>query len=531
MTEGFSTSGTGHCHQPADPRPQFSEPNLPKLRWPQESRPRPQLARNLTSTEAIGKWIATVPSAAGTAGGPTPAESPLRARTRRERREDWLPEPGGTEAVPPDDRGRAIPPPIRSGGPGTGASKLHRVPLRAWPGSHRPSHPAGVTRIAAPTVTVTGPGNSSGTARHGRSSSPAPTADRRARRPSPGLRPVVRRVGPTYDPTELPAGSDARAPARAHWRSGGHSCHPVPTAGGAGLFTLLTLAVPSGAGAQAILAEPGAPPPGSLEGRPVVLVTGSTSGLGREVALAMAGRGAHVIVHGRNRERGIEVVERIAAEGAGSASFHAADFGSMARVQALGETILRDYGRLDVLVNNAGIWLSGDDTRRVSTDGHELSFAVNYLSHFLLTRMLLPMIPASPASRIVNVSSGAQTPIDFEDPMIEDGYSSRRSYAQSKLAQILFTFDLAEELEDTGIRVNALHPATLMDTNMVLSAGVRPRSSVAEGLEAVMQLIVSENVGSGQYFDGRRPSRAHAQAYDEEARARLRRLSEEIVGR
>ena len=306
---------------------------------------------------------------------------------------------------------------------------------------------------------------------------------------------------------------------------------PRPERRGAGFLALLTLAVPSGGSGQAVAAEPGAPPPESLEGRPVVLVTGSTSGLGREVALAMAGRGAHVIVHGRDRGRGLEVVERIAAEGAGSASFYAADFGSVARVRALGEAILRDHGRLDVLVNNAGIWLSGDNTRRVSADGHELSFAVNYLSHFLLTRMLLPIIPASPASRIVNVSSGAQAPIDFDDPMIEEGYSSRRSYAQSKLAQILFTFDLAGELEDTGIQVNALHPATLMDTNMVLSAGVRPRSSVEEGLEAVMRLIVPEDVGSGEYFDGLRPSRANRQAYDEGARARLRRLSEELVDR
>ena len=144
--------------------------------------------------------------------------------------------------------------------------------------------------------------------------------------------------------------------------------------------------------------------------------------------------------------------------------------------------------------------------------------------------MLLPIIPESPESRIVNVSSGAQTSIDFDDPMIEDGYSGGRAYGQSKLAQILFTFDLARELEDTGIKVNALHPATLMDTNMVLSAGVRPRSSVNEGLEAVINLIVSEGLGSGQYFNGLRASQANGQAYDEEARARLRRLSEELVG-
>ena len=298
----------------------------------------------------------------------------------------------------------------------------------------------------------------------------------------------------------------------------------------AGFLALLTLAAPSAMSAQAILPEPEAPAPESLAGRQVVLVTGSTNGLGREVALAMAERGAHVIVHGRNRERGLEVVERIGATRGGSASFYAADLGSIAQVRALARAVLRDYDRIDVLVNNAGIWLSRDNTRRLSADGHELSFAVNYLSHFLLTRMLLPIIPESPGSRIVNVSSGAQTPLDLDDPMMEDGYSGRRAYAQSKLAQILFTFDLARELEGTGIKVNALHPATLMDTNMVLSAGVRPRSSVEEGLEAVMNLIVSDDLGSGQYFDRLRASRANRQAYDEEARAELRRLSEALVG-
>ena len=354
----------------------------------------------------------------------------------------------------------------------------------------RPPHSARGTVVVRP----------AGTAYH-------PTLARRRGTPRTG-----RRRPPTRDPGERPM------PSRAERR-------------GAGLVALFALAVPSGAGGQVVRAEPGAPPPQSLEGRPVVLVTGSTSGLGREVALAMAERGAHAIVHGRDRARGLEVVEQIAAEGTGSASFYRTDLGSMAEVRALGEAILRDYGRLDVLVNNAGIWLSGESARRTSADGHELSFAVNYLSHFLLTRMLLPIIPPSPTSRIVNVSSGAQTPIDFDDPMLEEGYSGSRGYAQSKLAQILFTFDLAEELADTGIRVNALHPATLMDTNMVLAAGVRPRSSVEEGLEAVMHLIISEDVGSGQYFDGLRPSRAHAQAYDGEARARLRRLSEELAGR
>ena len=280
--------------------------------------------------------------------------------------------------------------------------------------------------------------------------------------------------------------------------------------------------------AQEIMSEPAAPSAQALEGRQVVLVTGSTSGLGRGVALAMAGRGAHVIVHGRNRDRGMEVVEEI-TDGPGSATFYAADFASLAQVRALGEAILRDYDRVDVLVNNAGIWLSGDSERHESEDGLELSFAVNYLSGFLLTEMLIPIIPRSPDSRIVNVASGAQSPIDFDDPMIENGYSGGRSYGQSKLAQILHAFDLAAELAGTGIKVNALHPATLMDTNMVISAGVQPRSSVEDGLEAVMNLIVPSDLGTGGYYNGTRESRASDQAYDDEARAALRQLSEELV--
>lgn len=281
--------------------------------------------------------------------------------------------------------------------------------------------------------------------------------------------------------------------------------------------------------AQEIVPEPAAPPSESLDGRRVILITGSTGGLGREVALSLGTTGDHVIVHGRNRERGLEVVEEIERSGS-SASFYQADLASVDEVRRLGEAILRDYDRIDVLVNNAGIWLSGDDARRLSPDGYELSFAVNYLSGFLLTHMLLPLIPNGPDSRIVNVASGAQTPIDFDDPMMEEGYSGSRSYGQSKLAQVMFTFDLAELLADRGIVVNTLHPATLMDTDMVIEAGVQPRSSVEEGRDAVLNLIDSPDLESGQYFSGLRPARANRQAYDEEARARLRELSEELVG-
>jgi NAD(P)-dependent dehydrogenase (short-subunit alcohol dehydrogenase family) len=267
-----------------------------------------------------------------------------------------------------------------------------------------------------------------------------------------------------------------------------------------------------------------------LEGRQVILITGSTDGLGREVARRLAADGHHVVVHGRNRERGEALLAEIEAEGKGSAAFYAADFASLDEVRELAAAITRDYERLDVLVNNAGIWASGNNARRLSADGHELQFAVNYLAGYLLTRELLPLLKRSAPARIVNVASAAQTPIDFDDPMIERGYTGGRGYGQSKLAQIIFTFDLAGELDGTGVTVNALHPSTLMDTQMVRDAGVTPRSTVDEGARALIRLITAPDAGTGQYFNVLQPARANAQAYDETARARLRQLSESLTG-
>ena len=265
-----------------------------------------------------------------------------------------------------------------------------------------------------------------------------------------------------------------------------------------------------------------------VQGQRVVLVTGSTGGLGREIARRLVAAGDHVVVHGRNLERGSELVAEIEAGGSGSARFYRADLGSFAQVRALAAALRRDYDRLDVLVNNAGIWLEGP--RRLSEDGHELHFQVNYLSHYLLTRELLPLLRESAPARIVNVSSIAQSPIDFDDVMLEEDYSDGRAYAQSKLAQVMFTFDLAKELEDTRVVANALHPATMMDTDMVLERGARARSSVHEGVAAVMNAIDAPDPGSGGYFNQTTPSRAHDQAYDEEARERLRTLSARLTG-
>jgi NAD(P)-dependent dehydrogenase (short-subunit alcohol dehydrogenase family) len=188
--------------------------------------------------------------------------------------------------------------------------------------------------------------------------------------------------------------------------------------------------------------------------------------------------------------------------------------------------------RLDILINNAGVGTGGQDSKRqVSADGYELRFAVNYLAGFLLTSELLPLLKASAPARIANVASAGQQAIDFGDMMLTHGYSGVRAYCQSKLAQILFTIDLAEQLKGTGITVNALHPASYMDTTMVRQAGVKPWSSVETGANAILNLAASPALEgrSGLYFDGQRESRADAQAYDEKARRQLRALSLELI--
>lgn len=271
--------------------------------------------------------------------------------------------------------------------------------------------------------------------------------------------------------------------------------------------------------------------PADVEGREIALVTGSTDGLGREIALRLGATGAHVIVHGRNEERGAEVVEEIRATG-GTARFIRADLGSLDEVRELAATVLRDYDRLDLLVNNAGIGRGPDGaTREESVDGHELRFAVNYLSHFLLTHRLLPLLKAGAPARVVSVTSTAQTPIDFDDVMLERAeYEGARAYAQSKLAQILFTMDLAEQLDGTGVTANAVHPAVYMATSMVLNRGGTPLTTIDEGADAVWHVITSPDAGTGQYYNQERVARAHEQAYDLEARARLRELSRQLTG-
>jgi NAD(P)-dependent dehydrogenase (short-subunit alcohol dehydrogenase family) len=266
-----------------------------------------------------------------------------------------------------------------------------------------------------------------------------------------------------------------------------------------------------------------------------ILITGATDGLGRGVATELAGRGATVLVHGRDPDR----IERTIAEireatGSERVRGYRADLASLAQVRSLADEVSEENEQLHGLVNNAGLGTAepGGGERMESEDGYELRFAVNYLAGFLLTRLLEPMLIRSAPARIVNVSSAGQASIDFDDVMLEHRYDGLQAYCQSKLAQVMFTLDEAERLREHGVTVNCLHPSTYMPTKMVAAAGVRPASTLEDGIRPTVRLIADPDLDltTGAYFDREHESAAHSQAYDERARQRLWELSEELTG-
>jgi NAD(P)-dependent dehydrogenase (short-subunit alcohol dehydrogenase family) len=267
----------------------------------------------------------------------------------------------------------------------------------------------------------------------------------------------------------------------------------------------------------------------------IIVVTGATAGLGRHLVGKLAVGGATVVIHGRDEAK----VDKIRAEVSATSSQATvltvvADLADLRQVERMASELLDRTDRLDVLVNNAGIGFGPPRAgREVSADGYELRFAVNYLAGYHLTRRLLPRLVASAPARIVNVVSIGQQPLDFADLMLEGAYTGVAAYRRSKLAQIMFTFDLAEELAGHGVTVNALHPATFMDTAMVRDAGGRPMSTVEEGATATLRLITAPELDgvTGRFFDGLDEARANDQAYDAEARAHLRHVSDQLVRR
>jgi len=265
-----------------------------------------------------------------------------------------------------------------------------------------------------------------------------------------------------------------------------------------------------------------------------VLVTGSTSGLGQVLAQRLARMGATVVAHGRDPRRLEALAEQIAASGGRNIDTVQADLAEIRQVDRLADTVLRRHHRLHALVNNAGVGFGRPHgERELSVDGIELRFAVNHLAGYALAQRLADRLAAGAPARIVQVASAGQLALDPEDPLTAVAYDGITAYRRSKLAQIMATYDLAADLVGTGVTVNALHPASFMNTAMVREYGQRPLSTVDEGLQAVLRLVTDPALDgvSGRYFNGIHSAQPDPQADDPAARAWLRSFSDGLLQR
>jgi NAD(P)-dependent dehydrogenase (short-subunit alcohol dehydrogenase family) len=272
----------------------------------------------------------------------------------------------------------------------------------------------------------------------------------------------------------------------------------------------------------------------------VCLITGATSGIGKATAMGLASMGASVVMVGRDRGRGEAALAEV-KEGSANASVDLllADLSSQEDIRRLAGEFKEAHPRLDVLINNAGVIRS---KRVASADGIEMTFAVNHLAHFLLTNLLLDLLKATAPSRIVNVSSGEQRngTIDFDDLQGEKGYKTAKAYSQSKLATVLFTYELARRLEGTGVSANCLHPG-VVGTNLgsgvsgVFGFTVRALTplmkSPEKGAETSIYLASSPEVEglSGGYFVKKAEARSSDVSHDERIARRLWEASAELT--
>ena len=263
--------------------------------------------------------------------------------------------------------------------------------------------------------------------------------------------------------------------------------------------------------------------------RKTILITGATEGIGKLAATDLASqfKDAIILIHGRNKEKLETASEQIKEKtGHGNIQTYLADFSSLEEVRKMSTEILTEHDSLDILINNAG---AGFAAPRLGKDGTETRFTVNYLAPFLLTNLLLPAIQKPVSSRIVNVSSAGQSPIHFDDIMMNKNFDAVTAYTRSKLAIIMFTFDLAENLKT--VTANCLHPGTYLDTGMVRESGIQPLGTAQSGADALVYLATSaelQNI-SGKYFNVKTEARANAQAYDINARRKLEKIGLQLT--
>ncbi|MDL4841787.1 SDR family oxidoreductase [Aquibacillus rhizosphaerae] len=274
----------------------------------------------------------------------------------------------------------------------------------------------------------------------------------------------------------------------------------------------------------------------------VVIVTGANSGMGLATSMALARTGATVVMLCRSEKRGKLALDEVKREsGNDSVMLMVCDLGSHKSIADFCLEFKKRYQRLDVLINNAGVVIPG---RHQTLDGYELQFGVNHLGHFLLTNMLLEVLIASAPARIINVASGAHKigKIHFKDVNLSENYTVWRAYAQAKLANILFTYQLAEKLEGTGVTANCLHPgavATNMGINRKTGFGtyitklLKPFfQTSAEGAATTIYLATSNDVNgvTGKYFYKKRPIDSSKKSYDKNSAKKIWDLSEDMTG-
>lgn len=253
-----------------------------------------------------------------------------------------------------------------------------------------------------------------------------------------------------------------------------------------------------------------------------ILITGSTDGLGKALAIKLASKDTEILLHGRNKAKGEMVINEIMTKyNNARLSYYNADFSLLDEVNSLSNKLLEENKRIDILINNAGM----ATYNYVKTNiGMEMTMTVNYLSQVLLTEKLLSLIPHA-TGKIINVASASQAAIDFSDFAMEKYFEGYSAYSKSKTALIMYTLDLAERLKNSNIAVNALHPATLMNTNMVGKS--LALNSVDSGVSAIEALLHNNN--SGNYFSGTRLSGGITQIYDRESRNLLNKITLEIL--
>jgi NAD(P)-dependent dehydrogenase (short-subunit alcohol dehydrogenase family) len=264
----------------------------------------------------------------------------------------------------------------------------------------------------------------------------------------------------------------------------------------------------------------------------VVLITGATDGIGKQTAIDLAAMNASIILHGRSEARLLKTRDKITRLTNNSQiEIVNSDFASLEQVKSMAEEIRTKFNKMDVLINNAGVYMT---EKKLTEDGYEFTFAVNHLGHFLLTNLLIDLLKKQSSARIINVSSVAHSRarLDFDNIDSEKSFDSYNAYAVSKLANVLYTYELARRLQGTNVTVNALHPGVI--STKLLWAGFRMKgATVSEGAETSVYLASSGEVNgiTAKYFVRKRETASSESSYNIEYQSRMWEASEQMIGR